>query len=297
MNYNVRYQSNQILPENDPPVNLKSFQMRFGMLTAGKTVSFLLGILAAFLVIRFSYSAAEQRKLFLASIEPQQQLSRIDELKELEERTEQQNERPKTEETPKVDRGILGQYAKFAEENNEFIGWIKIADTKIDNPVMYSPAEPQKYLQLSFNQEKNQNGEIFADYRCGINPDSDNIILYGHNMKSGKMFASVVKYQKESYYREHPLIEFDSLFEQRKYRVLAAFFDRVYYEDEDVFKFYNFIDAENSADFDHAIEQFKKKSIYDTGVEAKYGDKLVTLVTCTYQVENGRFVVIAKREE
>ncbi len=297
MNYNIRYQSNQILPEKEPPVNLKSFQARFGMITAGKTVSFLLGILAAYFVIRFSYSATEQRKLFLASVEPKEQISRIEDLLEPEERTEQQEVRPQKEETPNDEHGILGQYSALAKENNEFIGWIKIADTKIDNPVMYSPVEPQKYLQLSFNQEKNQNGEIFADYRCSINPDSDNIILYGHNMKSGKMFASIVKYQQESYYREHPLIEFDSLFEKRKYRVLAAFYDRVYYEDEDVFKFYNFIDAENSVDFDYAIEQFKKKSIYDTGVEAKYGDKLVTLVTCTYQVENGRFVVIAKREE
>ena len=71
--------------------------------------------------------------------------------------------------------------------------------------------------------------------------------------------------------------------------------DKVYYEDEDVFKFYNFINAENKDDFDSNVKQYLKKSVYDTGVKAEYGDKLLTLVTCAYHTENGRFVVVARR--
>ena len=68
----------------------------------------------------------------------------------------------------------------------------------------------------------------------------------------------------------------------------------MYLKTENVFKFYQFIDAENEEDFDYAIEQFKKKSLYDTGVTAEYGDNLVTLVTCAYHVNNGRFVVVGR---
>lgn len=272
--------------------------MRLGMITRGMVLSFILGILFAAVVVRFAYHAADQRKAFLA---------RVTEAEPVKPRTEANRTEASTLHKPVsgVERSldqpdpnhVLGIYEGLAEENPDFIGWIKIPDTEVDYPVMHTPSEPEKYLQLSFTQEHNQNGVPFVDHRCSVHPDSDNLIIYGHNMKSGKMFASIVNYKMESYYREHPLIEFDSLYEKRKYRVLAAFYDRVYYEDEDVFKFYNFINARNEKEYEDAVRAFKEKSIYDTGVEAQYGDHLITLVTCTYQVDNGRFVVIAKQEE
>ena len=77
---------------------------------------------------------------------------------------------------------------------------------------------------------------------------------------------------------------------------MSVFYDRIYYSHEDVFKFYKFVDAENEADFDYAVSQLKKKALYDTGVTAEYGDKLITLVTCAYHVDNGRFVIVARRK-
>ena len=64
-----------------------------------------------------------------------------------------------------------------------------------------------------------------------------------------------------------------------------------------VIKFYNFIDAADEAEYNNAVAQFKKKSLYDTGVTPQYGQQLITLVTCTYQVDNGRFVVVACEKE
>ena len=116
-------------------------------------------------------------------------------------------------------------------------------------------------------------------------------------MKNGTMFKTLVLYEKEKYWKEHPQIMFTTLYEERTYEVIAAFFDRVYYSYEDVFKFYRFIDAEDEAQFADAIANYKEKALYDTGVTAEYGDKLLTLVTCSYHTNNGRFVVVAREVE
>lgn len=189
---------------------------------------------------------------------------------------------------------ILPQYAELADQNPEMVGWIRIADTTLDYPVMHTPEDPQKYLHLSFEEEYSYPGLPFIDANCTM--DSDNLLIYGHNMPNGTMFRSLMKYQEKNYWQAHPTIRFDTLYEEQEYEVLAAFYDRVYYKTEDVFKFYQFIDAEDEQDFDNAIAQFQSKALYDTGVTATYGDKLITLVTCAYHTDNGRFVVVAKRK-
>ena len=180
------------------------------------------------------------------------------------------------------------------ERNPDFAGYVRIEGTDMAYPVMYTPSDPEKYLHKDINGVDSDEGLLFIDSRCDIEPDSDNIIIYGHNMKDGSMFASIINYQDKAYYEEHPIIRYDTPDEVREYQVMSVFYDRVYYTDEtDVFKFYDFIDATDEADYDHAIEQYIKKSVYDTGVTAEYGDKLITLVTCSYYTENGRFVVVA----
>lgn len=196
---------------------------------------------------------------------------------------------------PESVSGDLLSYRTLLKQNRDFVGWLTVDGTLIDHPVMYTPYDPEKYLHRSFSQEESSEGLPFIDYRCRLNPDSDNLIIYGHNMKNGDMFATLTRYQEESFYKKHPQIEFDSAVELRRYEVAYAFFDRIYYQDENLFKFYNFIDASSPEEFNEALTQFKQKSIYDTGVPVAYGDHLITLVTCTYQVENGRFVVVAKR--
>ena len=142
-------------------------------------------------------------------------------------------------------------------------------------------------------EESSTAGTPFMDAKCEI--DSDNYIIYGHNMKNGTMFREILQYANKSYWQEHPMIRFDTLYEQGEYEVLSAFYDRVYYADENCFKFYRFIKAADKADYDNAIQNYKEKSLYDTGVTAEYGDKLITLVTCSYHEEHGRFVVVARQ--
>lgn len=196
-----------------------------------------------------------------------------------------------TEETQPV---ILSQYAELYAQNSDLFGWIKIEGTAVDYPVMHTPDDREKYLHTNFEGEYSYPGVPFLDAACTA--DSDNLLIYGHNMPNGSMFRSIMKYQEKTYWEKHPTITFNTLYKEQEYEVLAAFYDRVYYKTETCFKFYQFIDAADEADFDNAIVQFQDKALYDTGVEASYGDKLITLVTCAYHTDNGRFVVVARRK-
>ena len=189
---------------------------------------------------------------------------------------------------------ILPELAEIYADNPDLVGWITIEGTVLDYPVMHTPENGEKYLYKNINGNFDVNGLPFIEDGCSMDPESDNIIIYGHNMNSGKMFASLMKYAKKDYWEEHPTIRFSTLYEEREYKIIAAFYDRVYYKYEDCFKFYQFIDAKDEAHFEEAISYFKENAEYDTGVTAEYGDRLITLVTCAYHVKNGRFVVVAK---
>ena len=195
---------------------------------------------------------------------------------------------------PETEPQPLPQYLSLYEKNPDFFGWVKIDDTKIDYPVMYAPDDLEKYLHNDYEGNYFYGGTPYMDVRCS--PESENYLIYGHNMLDGSMFRGLMKYEKKTYWESHPIIQFDTLYEERKYEIVAAFYDRVYYSHEDCFKFYNVIDLEDEAAFNEAISNFKAKAIYDTGVTPEYGDQLITLITCAYHTENGRFVVVAAKK-
>ena len=189
---------------------------------------------------------------------------------------------------------ILPEYEKIYSKNKKLIGWIKIDDTLIDYPVMQT-VNNEYYLDHNFNQEKDKNGCIFMDYQCDVIKGCDNIILYGHHMKSGKMFGTLNKYSKQSYYEEHPTIKFDTIYEKGEYQIMYVFRSKVYSEEDVNFKYYQFINAGSEKEFNSYLNEMAALSLYDTGVTASYGDRLLTLSTCDYQENKGRFVVVAKR--
>lgn len=191
---------------------------------------------------------------------------------------------------------LSDSYHEMAELNPDLAGWLTIPGTIIDYPVMYSPDEPERYLHRGFDLSEKKEGTPFIDASCSLNPRSDNLIIYGHHMKDKSMFGMLDYYAEQVYFMKHPRISFDTLEERGDYEIFSVFYDRVYYEDEDVFKFYRFIDAKDQKDFDSSIQTLKEKSLYDTGVTPEYGDQILMLVTCEYQEENGRFVVVARKK-
>lgn len=197
---------------------------------------------------------------------------------------------------PPEEKEVLDEYKNLLIKNKKLIGWLKIDDTNIDYPVMQT-TDNEYYQNHNLNQEYDKNGSIFMDKDCDVKKPSTNYILYGHHMKSGRMFGTLDKYESEKYYKEHKYIQFDTIYEKGLYQVMYVFRSRVYNEDDVVFKYYRFIDANSEQEFDSYMQEMAGISFYDTGVTAVYGDQLLTLSTCDYQEKDGRFVVVAKRIE
>lgn len=189
---------------------------------------------------------------------------------------------------------VLEKYKSLYKTNKNLIGWLKIDDTNIDYPVMQT-VNNEYYLDHNTKQEKDKNGTLFLDKDCSITRTSTNYIIYGHHMKSGKMFGDLDRYKEEDFYKKHKTISFDTIYEEGTYEVMYVFLSKIYYEEEVVFKYYQFIDANSEQEFDSYMEEMAQMSLYDTGVTAQYGDQLLTLSTCDYEQEDGRFVVVAKR--
>ena len=184
------------------------------------------------------------------------------------------------------------RFAYLINMNPDFAAWINIENTGICYPVMYTPEDPDYYLRRNFYGEDSVSGTPYIGGSCS--PDSDNVIVYGHNMKDGTMFSDLLLYESESFYKEHPVIEFDTVGESAEYEVIAAFRDKVHYRDEKgVFKYYDYAGELSEERFEEFLSGIRSKSDYDTGLSASYGDKLLMLSTCAYHTKNGRFVVVA----
>ncbi len=192
---------------------------------------------------------------------------------------------------------ILAKYQYIYEENNDFIGWLRISGTNIDYPVMYTPYEPEKYLHADFDGAYSDSGTLFVDANASPRKEtSDNILIYGHNMKSGTMFHDLLSYESEDFYKEHKYITFDTLDERGSYEVIAAMRTSVYPDgDKEHYHYYEFFQAKNKEEFDEYVSYARANTPYEIETTAEYGDKLITLSTCAYHTENGRYVVVAKK--
>ena len=193
-----------------------------------------------------------------------------------------------------IELEVLEEYQTLYNKNKSLIGWLKIDDTNIDYPVMQT-VNNEYYLDHNYSQEYDKNGSLFLDKDCVVVHRNTNLIIYGHHMKSGKMFGNLNKYSSEDYCKKHSTIQFDTIYEKGTYEVMYVFRSKIYNEDEIVFKYYQFLDAASAKEFDSNMLEMAAISLYDTGVTASYGDELLTLSTCDNSETDGRFVVVAKK--
>ena len=189
---------------------------------------------------------------------------------------------------------ILPEYAALYEQNNDLFGWLRINDTPINYPVMHTPDEPQYYLRRAFDKSDSQSGTPFLDGDCF--EGCGNYILYGHHMKNETMFGTLPKYADKEYWEQHRTICFDTLYEHGEYEVIAAFYGKAIAKGDPGFRYYQYTDLTDPDVFAEYMEQVNAAAIYDTGITAEYGDELITLSTCSYHTDNGRFVVVAKKK-
>ena len=218
--------------------------------------------------------------------------------------TPAQEETPAEEQTETEDQTetkqlkILPEYEQIYAENSDLVGWLEIDGTVINYPVLQSDTEQdsQFYLTHSFAKKKDKNGSLFMDYRNDFVDRDTNIIIYGHNMKNGAMFGSLKKYLEKGYLEQHKKVRFDTIYEHGTYEVIDAFLSEASYQDEYTFRYYNFLNAKNEAEFDaFSVNVMQLDALKKGTLDAKYGDQLLTLSTCSSYTEEGRMFIIAKK--
>ena len=191
---------------------------------------------------------------------------------------------PKPQNSGKTEPMVRNLQPLF-KRNSDCVGWVYIAGTKINYPVMHTPEEPGRYLKKNFDGKKSAAGVPFLDYRCTLR--SDNLIIYGHNMKSGTMFAAITKYKKADYYAAHPTIEFETAEGVKQYQIFAAV--RLKMDDS----WYDFHIAKTEEEYQQQIARIKEMALYDTGITPAYGQQMITLSTCHGAKTEDRMILVA----
>lgn len=186
----------------------------------------------------------------------------------------------------------LDQYAILHQKNSDMIGWITIEGTPVNYPVMYTPEVPDYYLYRNFQKKDSVYGSIYLESSCKLDGSTKNLLLYGHHMKNGDMFASLQEFDSRDYWKAHSVVEFNTLDEICKYEVIAAFKQSAEHVDEE---FMAMLQAGTEERYKEFLQFIKKNRFYDTGIEAQWPEQLVTLATCEYTQKDGRFFVVAKK--
>lgn len=171
--------------------------------------------------------------------------------------------------------------------NEDFVGWLCIPETDINYPVMHTPDDPEKYLRRNFQGEYSESGVPFLDFRCSL--DSGNLIIYGHNMMNGTMFAELQGYVQEDFCKAHPIVEFQTTDGCAEYRVFAVAWVK---SNDD---WYETVNLDSAEDFNSTVEKITDKALFQVGSSPEFGTQILTLSTCYDSAHNGRLLVLAAK--
>jgi len=194
---------------------------------------------------------------------------------------------------------ILPQYQSFYKRYPDLFGWLKIPGTQIDHPVMQSDDEARGeryyYLHRDYTGEQSEAGSLFVENASSCFPQDNNTVIYGHNMSNGHNFGILEQYKDPAFYRDHPLIQYDTVYETGTYQIAAVLITRILYQDEEGFRYYRFYNYHTGQEFQECADFVKENQLYDTGEQLQYGDQLLMLSTCEYSEPNGRLVIVARK--
>lgn len=206
-------------------------------------------------------------------------------------------EKKKKPEVQAADLTILKQYEDLYKQNKDLAGWLKIEGTNVDYPVLQTgTSDPAYYLHYDFHKKQSDSGSLFLDSRNDFVNRDTNLIIYGHNMKDNSMFGSLKSYMQEDYFKAHQKLEFDTIYEKARYKIVAVCLSKVSYQDDYAFRYYNFLNADNKEDFNAYLANVQQLAVVGQVTDISYGDELLTLSTCNNYTEGGRLFLIAKKE-
>ncbi len=195
---------------------------------------------------------------------------------------------------PMGENDILPAFQPLYKKNKDTVGWIKIGGTPIDYVVVQTDNNDD-YLRSAYDGSYNRNGTIFLDYQSKFNPKGKNIVIYGHNMKTQAMFSTLGEYKSVKYYQQHPIVEFNTLYDYSKYKIFAVVLmdaspDASSSNSE--FKLYSQFTSDDT--FMDYIETIRAHSLLDIDVDVKKDDLIISLVTCSYDIDDGRYAIFAR---
>ncbi len=191
---------------------------------------------------------------------------------------------------------ILPKFEEYYAQNDDLVGWIKVPNTLIDYPIVQAE-DNDFYLHRDFEKNYLFDGIPFMDFRNILKPDLyDNTLIYGHNMGlKGTMFTELMRYKNIDFYKKSPLIQMDTLYHESQWKVIAVYEANTEPQYGEVFEYYNFVLAQNEAEFQAHLDEIYKRSYYTTGVDVQYGDNLITLQTCLNDKYDTKLIVTARR--
>ncbi len=196
-----------------------------------------------------------------------------------------------------ADLTVLKKYSDLYKQNKDLAGWLSIEGTVINYPVMQTGKKnPDFYLHNGFDKKESDHGTLFVDARNDIVNRDTNLIIYGHNMRDGTMFGGLKSFMDKDYFEKHQELVFDTIYEKAKYRIVAVCLSKVNYQDDDTFRYYNFLNAESKEEFQAFLANIQQLTVFDQNIDISYGDELLTLSTCNSYVQDGRLFLIAKKE-
>ena len=192
------------------------------------------------------------------------------------------------------EKETLDKIAAAQAHNSDVVGWLTIPNTTIDAEVLQKVGDNVYYERRDITQKYNWYGCYYADGGNTFGTRNDltkNTIIYGHNMNDGSMFADIAGYTQETYWREHPIIQCDSLTRQREYEVMAVL---QFKDSEQAAQDYYSVPCDEM-NFTEYISRLADAALYDTGIQAVWGDQILALSTCSRQDSDSRILVIARK--
>ncbi|UNC93080.1 class B sortase [Candidatus Contubernalis alkaliaceticus] len=182
---------------------------------------------------------------------------------------------------------IMDRYLFIMEENQDIVGWITIPETRINYPVVKIDNN-DFYLDHNINKKPAKAGAIFMDFRNEGKGEDLHTVLYGHNMKDGSMFKDLLNYSNESFLNQYGIIRFDTLYEEIEWEIFS-----VYVTDTDFY----YIETEFASGDDYLLflKGISERSLFKTDIHPSVDNVILTLSTCSYDFEDARFVVHARR--
>ena len=196
--------------------------------------------------------------------------------------------------------GISTDFLELHETNKDVVGYLEIPDTKLSMPVVQGD-DNEYYLDHTLEKKYNPFGIPFADHRVTFSPNyqSDNVTIYGHAAKDGTFFAPVKEYKDIEFYKKHPTLTFDTIYGKGLYKIVGVMMVDTDITKKDLFNFHDYNDM-SEEQFDYFMDQVYKRTYFNTDVDVKFGDNLLTLSTCDTDVINSnttpyRMALVARK--